>query len=132
MRAGCDRAEVRDCVRDHGQDAAPAGQSAGVGADRVHVAQYGVEALVGDMPAPIDVVGEPGKPPGEGGREHVDLGRCVDECARRGRQLAHLGDCGVGDEQEPLGRSGPAHGWLPASGWSPAPDGGSVTVHVSC
>jgi hypothetical protein len=49
--------EVRNCVRDHGHDAATAGQSAGVGADRVHVAQYGVEALVGDMPAPIDVVG---------------------------------------------------------------------------
>ena len=49
--------EVRNCVRDHGHDTATAGQSAGVGADRVHVAQHGVEALVGDMPAPIDVVG---------------------------------------------------------------------------
>jgi hypothetical protein len=59
--------EILDGVRDYGHDAAPAGQSAGVGADRVHVVQHGVEALVGDMPAPIDVVGEPGKPPGEVG-----------------------------------------------------------------
>jgi hypothetical protein len=49
--------EVRYCVRDYGHDVAAAGQSGGVGADRVHVAQHGVVALVGDVPAPIDVVG---------------------------------------------------------------------------
>ena len=59
--------ELRDGVRDDRQDAAAARRAAGVGADRVHVAEHRVEALVGDVPKPIDVVGEPGKSPGSVG-----------------------------------------------------------------
>jgi hypothetical protein len=98
--------EVRYCVRDDRQDTATAGRSAGVDTDRVHVAQHGVEALVDHMPAPIDIVRSPRKPPRKGGREHVDLGRCFDDLPRRWRQLGHLSDCGVGDEQDPW--TGPA------------------------
>ena len=61
--------EVRDGVRDDGQDAATAGNAAGVGADRAHVAEHGVEALIGDMPQPIDIVGQPREPTRQGGRE---------------------------------------------------------------
>ena len=68
------------------------------------MAQHGVEALVGDMPDPIDLVGEPGKPPGEGRRDHVHLGRAIDDRAHRRRQLVHVSDGGIGDEQQPLDR----------------------------
>ena len=57
--------ELRDRVRDDGQDAAPSGRAAGVRADRVHVAEHRVQPLVGDMPHPIDLIGEPGKPAGQ-------------------------------------------------------------------
>jgi hypothetical protein len=50
------------------------------------------------MATPIDIVGEPGKPPGERRREHVDLGRGVDGRASRGWQLIDLSDGSIGDE----------------------------------
>ncbi len=95
------------------------------GVDRVHVVQHGVEALVGDMPEPIDIVREPGKPAREGGREDMDLGCCVDDRTRRTRQLVHVSDGGIGDEEEPRDRRSAVlrvrlgcadvravHGWL--------------------
>ena len=96
--------ELRDRVRDDGQDAATSGRAAGVRADRVHVAEHRVQAFVGDVPHPIDLIGEPGKPAGEGGREHEDRSRRVDDRAHRRWQLTDVSDGGVGDEQQPLDR----------------------------
>ena len=68
------------------------------------MAEHGVKAFVGDMPHPIDVIGEPSEPAGERGREHVDLSRRVDDGAHRRWQLTDVSDGGVGDEQQPLDR----------------------------
>ena len=96
--------ELRDRVGDDGQDAATSGRAAGVRADRAHVAEHGVKAFVGDVPHPIDLIGEPSEPAGERGREHVDLSRRVDDRAHRRWQLTDVSDGGVGDEQQPLDR----------------------------
>jgi hypothetical protein len=87
--------------------------------------QHCVKALVRDVAEPIDIVGKPREPAGEGGGDHVERGRGVDHRAHRGRQFVRVGDGGVGDEQEPLNRrsgfvrvqgSGPSvlasHDWL--------------------
>ena len=68
------------------------------------MAEHGVEALVGEMPESVDVVGEPGQPAWQGGGDDVDLGGCVDDRADRAWQLVDVGDGGIGDEQEPLDR----------------------------
>jgi hypothetical protein len=133
--------EGGDGVAEDGQDAATEGVPASAGADRAHVAEHGVEALVSDMPTPIDIIGQPRKPARQAWSEDVKLGRCVDHGTHSRRQLAHLGDGGVGDEEEPPDRGGvlvrlrvegfdvrAAHGWLTACG--PA-DGRSITFHVS-
>ena len=52
----------------------------------------------------IDLIGEPGKPAREGGREHEDRSRRVDDRAHRRWQLTDVSDGGVGDEQQPLDR----------------------------
>ena len=67
------------------------------------MAEHGVEALVGDVPVAVDVVGEPGEPAGEGGGDDVDLGCRVDDRAHRGWELVHVGDRGIGDEQAAAG-----------------------------
>ena len=135
------RAECRDGVGDDGQDAATEGSAVGVHVDRVQVAEHGVEALVGDVPIAVDVVGEPGEPAGERGREHVDLGRRVEDRAHGEWQLVDVGDGGIGDEQEPLDRwstvlragvwgcAMSVHRWLLAGGCSV---GDSSTPSPSC
>ncbi|MGH2762326.1 MAG: hypothetical protein ACRDLD_07060 [Thermoleophilaceae bacterium] len=90
--------------------------------------RHGVQTLVGDVSKPIDIVGEPGEPPRQSGRDHVDPGRRVEDQAHPRRQLVHVSDSGIGDEQEPLDRRAmllqagvasfdvrSAHGWLTAS-----------------
>jgi hypothetical protein len=54
------------------------------------------------MPKPIDIVGEPGKPPRERGRDHVHLGRRLDHRTHLTRQFTHVSNSRVGDKQEPL------------------------------
>src|SRR4051812_49916799 len=56
------------------------------------------------MAVPVDVIGEPGQPPRQGWRDHVDLRRGVDDGAHRGRQLVHPGNSRIGDEQEAVDR----------------------------
>jgi hypothetical protein len=96
--------EVRDRVPDDGQDAATTGETARVDPNRAHVAEHRVEALVGDMPRPVDVVAEPGKPAEQSRREDVDVVRGVEDRAHRRRKLLHVGDGSIGDEQKPLDR----------------------------
>jgi hypothetical protein len=96
--------KFRDSVRDDGQDAAAEGHSADLGVDRVHVAEHGVEALVGEMPESVDLISQPGEPSGQGGCEDIDLGRFVDDGAHRGWQFVDVGDGGIGDEEQPLDR----------------------------
>ena len=62
-----------------------ASRAARVRADRVHVAQDRVEALVGAVPESIHVIGEPGQSSGERRREDIDLSRGVDDRADDGR-----------------------------------------------
>ena len=71
-------------------------------ADRAHVPQHRVESLVGDVPKPIDVVGEPRESAGQRGGDHVDLGRFVDDRAHGGGSSSTSATADVGDEQQPL------------------------------
>ena len=130
--------ERRDSIRDHRHDAPPGSRSAGVGADRVHVLQDGVEALVGVVPKAVDVVGEPGESSGERRREDLDLDRGVDDRAHRGGQLSTSATAasetkssrwiaGTSLAGRRVGRCavGTAHGALLSSGCSPVPGRGT-------
>ena len=120
--------EVLDRIGDDRQDAAAVVRSAGVGADGLHVAEHRVEALVGKVAELIHIVGKPGEPPGEGGRDHVDLSGRAEKRARFRRQVVHIRDGGVCDKQQaPDGGFRSAHGRLYRSAWG----GRSVAVHVS-
>jgi len=119
------RPELVDRVRDHRQKAAAARDARSVRADRAHVAEHRVKAVVSDMAEPIDIIGEPRQPPGQRRSDHVYGGRSVDHRAHRGRQFVRVGDGGIGDEQEALDWCSPfarlqgkgfdvstSHGWL--------------------
>jgi hypothetical protein len=136
--------ELGDGIGEDGQDTATEGISAGVGTDRVQVAEHGVEALVGGVSEPIDIIGQPGKPAWQAGREDIDLARGVDHRTDPSRQLAHLGDGGIGHHEQPLDRlaglgrvrvegfdAAVAHDRLGACARAGASDGCWRAVHVS-
>ena len=94
-------AERRDRVRDRGHDTAPASRSVGVHVDRAQVIQHGVQALVGDVPEAIDIIGKPRQPTRKTGRDDIDLSRGIDDRAHRRRQLPHASDRRISDKQQP-------------------------------
>jgi hypothetical protein len=66
------------------------------------MAEHGIEAFVGYVPKSIDIVGQPREPPRQGWRHHIDLSRRLEDGAYPSRQLVHVSDSGVCDQQEPL------------------------------
>ena len=92
--------EILDRIGDDRQDAAAVVRSAGVGANGLHVAEHRVEALVGKMAELVHVVGKPGEPPRERGRDHVDLSRRAEQRAGFRRQVVHIRDRSVCDKEQ--------------------------------
>jgi hypothetical protein len=92
VRPGRDRAESRDGVGEGHEGAVIAGRAAGARANRVHVAQHGVEALVGRHAETCSAQRPSHAIVPAGWRDDVDLVRRVNHGAHPRRQLSRVGE----------------------------------------